>query len=109
MKVKIDNKEIQVRSDFYQAFCVKRKRNNAEKLATANSTVINALIVGKQRYSVRKDVLRKFSKFTGKHCDRDLFFKHRCFPVNFSKSFASAFLVFFFFFSLFLDGLPKGF
>ena len=70
MKVKIDNKEIQVMSDFYQAFCVKRKRNNAEKLATVNSTVINALIVGKQRYSVRKDVLRNFAKFTGKHCAR---------------------------------------
>ena len=70
MKVKIDNKEIHVRSDFYQAFCVKRKRNFAEKLATANSTVINALIVGKQRYSVRKGVLRNFAKFTGKHCAR---------------------------------------
>ena len=46
----------------------------------------------------RKDVLRNFAKFTGKHLCQSLFlnkvagltvlkkrFRHRCFPVNFAK------------------------
>ena len=42
-----------------------------------------------RRCSVRKDVLRSFAKFTGKHLCQSLFFKkrlwHRCFPVNLPK------------------------
>ena len=54
-----------------------------------------------QRCSIRKGVLRNFSKFTGKHLCQSLFFNkvaglrpatllkkrlwHRCFPVNFEK------------------------
>ena len=54
-----------------------------------------------QRCSVRKAVLRNFTKFTGKHLCQSLFFNkvaglrpatllklrlwHRCFPVNFAK------------------------
>ena len=54
-----------------------------------------------QRFSGRKDILRNFAKFTGKHCARVSFLIklqdwgaanllkkkiwHRCFPVNFAK------------------------
>ena len=44
-----------------------------------------------QRCSMRKSVLRNFSKYKGKHLHQSLFFNkvvrlwHRCFPVNFVK------------------------
>ena len=54
-----------------------------------------------QKCSARKDVLRNFAKFTGKHLCQVLFFNkvadpelatllikrlwHRCFPMNFAK------------------------
>ena len=42
-----------------------------------------------QRCSIRKDGLRNFVKFTGKHLHQGLFKKkrlwHRCFPVNLAK------------------------
>ena len=51
-----------------------------------------------QSFSVRKDLLRNLTKFTGKHLCQSLFFNkvaaatllkkrlwHRCFPVNFEK------------------------
>ena len=54
-----------------------------------------------RRYSVKKGVLRNFTKFTAKHLCQSLFFNkvaglkpakllkkrlwHRCFPVNFAK------------------------
>ena len=56
----------------------------------------------------KKDVLRNFAKFTGKHLCRTLFFNkvaglrpttlfkkslwHRCFPVDFAKSLRAPFL-----------------
>ena len=55
--------------------------------------------------SVRKDVLRNFATFTGKHVCQSLFFscsppatllkkilRHRCFPVNFAKFLRTPFL-----------------
>ena len=61
-----------------------------------------------RRCSVRKDVLRNFEKFTGKHLCQSLFFNkvvglrpatllkkrlwHRCFPVNFAKFLRTPFL-----------------
>ena len=60
-----------------------------------------------QRSSVRKDVLRNFAKFAGKHLCQSLFLNkvvdwslqlylkrlwHRCFPVNFSKFLMKTFL-----------------
>ena len=61
-----------------------------------------------RRCSVRKVVLRKFAKFTGKHLCQSLFFNkvaslrpvtllkkrlwHRCFPVNFAKFLRIVFL-----------------
>ena len=62
-----------------------------------------------QMYSVRKAVLRNFTKFTGKQlCQRLFFYKvggglrlatllknrlwHRCFPVNFAKLLQTTFL-----------------
>ena len=56
-----------------------------------------------QRCSMKKGVLRNFTKFTGKHLCRSLFFNkvatllkkrlwHRCFPVNFAKFFRTPFL-----------------
>ena len=55
----------------------------------------------------KKDVLRNFTKFTGKHLCQSLFFKkvagpatllkkrlwHRCFPVNFAKFLGTPFLI----------------
>ena len=42
-----------------------------------------------QRCSAKKDVLRNFKKFTGKHLCKSLFFNKaaglRCFSVNFAK------------------------
>ena len=43
-----------------------------------------------QRCSIKKGVLRKFSKFTGKHLCQRLW--HRCFPVNFEKFLRTPFL-----------------
>ena len=59
------------------------------------------------RCSVKKDVLRNFTKFTGKHLRHSLFFNkvaslrhatllkkrlwHRCFPMNFAKSLKTTF------------------
>ena len=61
-----------------------------------------------QRFSGRKDILRNFAKFTGKHCARVSFLIklqdwgaanllkkkiwHRCFPVNFAKFLRTPFL-----------------
>ena len=62
-----------------------------------------------QRCSIRRGVLRNFSKFTGKHLYQRPFFNklaglawpatllkkrlwHRCFPVNFAKFLRTAFL-----------------
>ena len=58
-----------------------------------------------RRCSVRKDVLRNFAKFTGKHLCQGLFMSgpkacnfikkrlwHRCFPVNFAKVLRTLFL-----------------
>ena len=61
-----------------------------------------------RRCSVRKGVLRNFTKFTGKHLCQSLFFnkvaglrpatllkkrlRHRCFPVNFAKFLRTPFL-----------------
>ena len=61
-----------------------------------------------RRCSVRKGVLRNFTKFTGKHLCQRLFFNkvaglrpatllkkslwHRCFPVNFAKFLRTPFL-----------------
>ena len=65
-------------------------------------------IFSHRRYSVRKGVLRKFAKFTGKHLCQSFFFnklaglrpstllkkrpRHRCFPVNFAKVLRTFFL-----------------
>ena len=61
--------------------------------------------ISKRKCSVRKDVLRNFAKFTGKHLCKSLFFNevfnevslkkrlwHRCFPVNFEKFLKTPFL-----------------
>ena len=61
-----------------------------------------------RRYSVRKDVLGSFTKFTGKHLSQSLFFNkvadprpatllkkrlwHRCFLVNFGEILRTPFL-----------------
>ena len=51
-----------------------------------------------RRCSVRKGVLRNFTKFTGKHLYQSLFFnivaglRHRCFPVIFAKFLRTPFL-----------------
>ena len=53
-----------------------------------------------QRFSVRKGVLRNFTKFTRKHLYQSLFSDkvaglipwHRCFPVNFAKFLRTPFL-----------------
>ena len=48
-----------------------------------------------QRCSVRKGVLRKFTKFTGKHMCQSLYFNKvagLCFPVNFVKFLRTPFL-----------------
>ena len=61
-----------------------------------------------QRCSIRKGVLKNFTKFTGKHLRQSLFFEkvaglraatllkkklwHRCFPVNFVKFSRTTFL-----------------
>ena len=48
--------------------------------------------------SLRKGVLKNFTKFTGKHLCQSLFFnkvaglRHRCFPVNFVKFLTTTFL-----------------
>ena len=62
--------------------------------------------ISHHRCSVKKDILRKFTKFTGKHLRQSLFFNkvagtacnfikkrpwHRCFPVNFAKFLRTAF------------------
>ena len=39
----------------------------------------------------RKDVLRNFAKFTGKHLCQSLW--HRCFPVNFAKFVRALFFI----------------
>ena len=49
------------------------------------------------RWFVKKDVLRNFAKFTGKHLCQRLFLNkvtglHRCFPVNFEKFLRTPFL-----------------
>ena len=60
-----------------------------------------------QRCSVRKDILRNFAKFTGKHLRQVLFYNklagpepatllkkrlwHRCFPMNFAKFLRTSF------------------
>ena len=43
-----------------------------------------------QRCSIRKNVLRNFTKFTGKHLRQSLW--HMCFPVNFMKFLKTSFL-----------------
>ena len=61
--------------------------------------------ISNRKRSVRKDVLRNFAKFTGKHLCKSLFFNkvfnevslkkrlwHRCFPVNFEKFLRTPFL-----------------
>ena len=61
-----------------------------------------------QKCSMKKGVLRNFTKFTGKHLCQSLFFNnvaglrpatllkkrlwHRCFPVNFAKFLRTPFL-----------------
>ena len=61
-----------------------------------------------QRCSIKKDVPKNFTKFTGKHLCQSLLFNkvaglnpatllkkrlwHRCFPVNFAKFFRTSFL-----------------
>ena len=48
-----------------------------------------------QRCSIRKGVLKNFTKFTGKHLCQSLLkkrFWHRCFPVNFAKFLRTPFL-----------------
>ena len=54
-----------------------------------------------QRCSVKKGVLRNFTKFKGKHLCQSLFFNkvtglrlwHKCFPVNFVKFLRIPFLI----------------
>ena len=68
--------------------------------------VLELLRSSHRRCSVKKGVLRKFAKFTGKHLCQSLFFNkvaaprpatqlkrslwHRCFPVNFVKQLVAA-------------------
>ena len=77
-----------------------REKYSLKALAIARSS--------HQRCSVRKDVLRNFPKFTGKHLCQSLFFNkvaglrpaallkrrlwHRCFPVSFAKILRTPFL-----------------
>ena len=47
------------------------------------------------RYSGKKDVLRNFAKFTGKHLCQRIFFNKVaiCFPVNFAKFLRTSFFI----------------
>ena len=79
------------------------RRSWAMELIAAVGTKLESTFLrsSHRRCSVRKDVLKNFAKFTGKHLCQSLFFNrvaglrpatllkkrlwHRCFPVNFVK------------------------
>ena len=92
---------------FYKYYKTDRKANRLssnllfERLMYLHCLIHRTAKSGHRRCSVKKSVLRNFTKFTGKHLCQSLLFNkvaglrpaillkkrlcHRCFPVNFLK------------------------
>ena len=79
----------------------KKKRKNCKNnttTATKTETDNKTNTCSYRRCLVKISVLKNFTKFTGKHLCRSLFFnkvaglRHRCFPVNFAKFLRTSFL-----------------
>ena len=82
--------------------CANILKEGAPTIAIHRTITINLLIDRNNRTEVfcKKDAVKNFAKFTGKHLSQSLFFIkllgkrlwHWCFPVNFAKFLRTAFV-----------------